>query len=216
MKPFLREWSLAALARWLVGLVVILGAATIFLGVAGDVWLQEGFAWDEPILRAVYTWRRAWLNAIMLFLTASGGRLAIIPVAALSYVVWRQGRWPDSVTVLASVGGAAVLTLALKALFGRPRPDIIPPLVIETTSSFPSGHTIMAVALYGLMAVFFWRQGHYGWAILSSAWALAVGFSRVYLGVHYPSDVLGSLALGVIWLAVILAVHDRLHQPHRR
>jgi len=216
MKPFWREWSIAALARWVVGLIVILGAAAIFLDLAGDIWLQEGFAWDDPIMQTVYAWRRPWLNSAMLFFTASGGRFAVIPVAVLSYAFWRQGRLPDTITVIVSVGGAAILTLVLKALFGRPRPDIIPPLIVETTYSFPSGHTIVAVALYGLMAVLFGRQERYGWAVFSSLWVLAVGFSRIYLGVHYPSDVVGSLALGVIWLAVVMAVHDRLHASHRR
>lgn len=216
MKPFWRDWSTTALVRWVIGLIVILGTAAIFLDLAGDIWLRERFTWDAPIMQTVYTWRHSWLNAVMIFITDTASEFAIIVVAALSYIFWRQGRLADTVTIVASVVGAAVLSLVLKVLFARPRPDVIPPLVVEPTYSFPSGHTIVGVALYGLMAVFFWRQRLYGWALLSSLWVLTVGFSRVYLGVHYPSDVLGSLALGVIWLTVVVAVHDRLHTSHRR
>jgi undecaprenyl-diphosphatase len=94
--------------------------------------------------------------------------------------------------------------LLLKLLFARPRPNVFPPLTLETSFSFPSGHTMAAVAFYGLIAILLWRDHHYGWALLPGLWVPLVALSRIYLGVHYPSDVLASLAVGTIWLALIL------------
>jgi undecaprenyl-diphosphatase len=64
------------------------------------------------------------------------------------------------------------------------------------------------VAVYGFLAVLLWRQNHWGWAILSGAWVLVVALSRIYLGVHYPSDALGAMIFASLWLMVIFAVRD--------
>jgi len=106
---------------------------------------------------------------------------------------------------LVSFGGTVALNIMLKALFTRPRLQLFPPLVVETSFSFPSGHTMVAVAFYGLISILLWRKRQYAWAILAGVWVFLVGLSRIYLGVHYPSDVLASLAVGTIWLVLILS-----------
>lgn len=78
------------------------------------------------------------------------------------------------------------------------------PLVTVHSYSFPSGHTITAVALYGFIAYLFWMQSHRMLAMFTSIWAGLIAFSRIYLGVHYPSDVLGAIAVGGIWLQLVL------------
>jgi len=82
------------------------------------------------------------------------------------------------------------------------------PLVVERGFSFPSGHVTASVAVYGFLAVLLWRNNRRAWAIFSAAWVFVVAASRVYLGVHYPSDVLGAMSLTSLWLMIVLAVHD--------
>jgi len=84
---------------------------------------------------------------------------------------------------------------------------VFPPLTTETSYSFPSGHAMAAVAVYGVLALLLWQRGKRGWAVLAGAWVPLVAISRVYLGVHYPSDVLASLALGTIWLIIVWFTH---------
>lgn len=201
------------LLRWLIWMAVIASLAIIFARLATDVWFQEDFAWDAQVMLAIHTLSRPWLDSVVRAITLTGGELAA--VIALGVVVWR---WRvhrlrpherlDAATVLIAFGGAVCINAALKLLFARPRPAVFPPLVSESSYSFPSGHAVAAVALYGLLAVLLWRRGRYGWAIFSGAWVVVVALSRVYLGVHYPSDVLASLAHGTLWLIVVLFARD--------
>lgn len=104
-----------------------------------------------------------------------------------------------------------LLSLAIKEDFARPRQELIPRLTVEHTHSFPSGHTLTAVAVYGLAAVILWQRGYRILAVLSGMWVFIIGLSRVYLGAHYPSDVLASLASGVIVLVLILFMNKLLN-----
>jgi len=89
--------------------------------------------------------------------------------------------------------GATALNTALKLLLSRPRPSLFTPLVSASGFSFPSGHVTASVATFGFLAVLLWREKRFGWAIASLVLVPLVALSRIYLGVHYPSDVLGSL-----------------------
>ena len=113
--------------------------------------------------------------------------------------------------VLGSFGGAILLNSVLKLLFARPRPDLFPPLVVEHSFSFPSGHTMSAIAFYGLLALILWQRGRRSWAVLAGLWVPLVALSRVCLGAHYPSDVLASLAIGTIWLVLVWFTHTGQH-----
>ena len=215
MRHFWQGRSKAALVHWAIGLVIVLAAAAIFIDIAGDVWLKEGFTWDAPVMLFAYGWRSPWLDSFMVLLTQAGEAFVGIIVAVLAFCLWRQGRLPEAILIMVSVIGGVLIDFGLKALFARPRPNIIPPLVRPTTYSFPSGHTFAAVSLYGVMAVLFWRRQRYGWAVFSSLWIPAIAFSRIYLGAHYPSDVVGSITVGIVWVAVVLVVYGRLYPVHR-
>lgn len=187
---------------WLPALVLLLGATAVFLDLAGDVWLQEGFAWDQPLMLAVHSLSAPWLDWTMLAITQLGTYGVALALLGVSWWLWRQGdRW----TIWAlwfSLGGATVINTALKWLFARPRPAVFPPLSVETSYSFPSGHTIAAATFYGFLALYWWKNRRPLWGLLVGLIVPLVAFSRIYLGVHYPSDVLGALALGTIWLTV--------------
>lgn len=202
------RWPWRLLLGWLLGLIVVGGATAVFIDLAEDVWLKEGFSWDVPVMLAIHRSARPWLTGLMRYVTQAGSGAAVAVLGISAYWLWHLGRRPDALTVLASFIGAVAQSTGFKLLFARPRPEVFPPLGPESGYSFPSGHTIAAVAVYGSLAVLLWRRGHRGWALLSALWIPLVGFSRIYLGAHYPSDVVASLALGTIWLFAVMVVHD--------
>ena len=113
----------------------------------------------------------------------------------------------------AAVAGSAVLNKAIKLLIQRERPDVHR-LVEETGYSFPSGHTMVACAMYGALVFLLWRHtpSRAGRTLLVAASGVlisAIALSRIYLGVHYPSDIVGGLLAGGAWLALSVAVYRK-------
>ncbi len=203
------------------GLVALLAvvAAAVFLALARTIWLQQSFSWDEPIMLAIHSLATPWLDWLMKAVTRAADAGAVLVTGIAALWLWRRRRRAETVALLICVAGAATINAVLKRVFARPRPLVFPPLTVELTYSFPSGHTITAVALYGFLAILLWRAGHRVWALLASAMIPLIGFSRIYLGVHYPSDVLGAMALGILWLILVmigLAWYDHGHQGRNR
>lgn len=156
------------LSRWLFCLTVVVGAAAVFLELAEDVWLKEGFSWDVPLMLDIHRLSTPWLDTIMKGITLTSSGVAIILAAGLAVWLWRWQQQPlNALTLVVTISGAVVINTLLKSLFARPRPAVFPPLTVEHSYSFPSGHTSAAVAFYGLLAVLLWRAHHRGWAILS-------------------------------------------------
>ena len=192
---------------WLFILVVPLTAVTLFLELAEDVWFREGFAWDAPIMLAVHSFSLPWLDTVFRLIADTAGPLVGIPVLITAVILWQKREWVMALLFPISLVGAAVLNTLLKHIFSRPRPTVCPPLVAETSYGFPSGHAMSAIAFYGLLSLVLWHHRQYGWAIVAGIWVPLVALSRVYLGVHYPSDVLASLTLGTIWLSLVWFVY---------
>lgn len=120
-----------------------------------------------------------------------------------------QRRWLHMVTWLAALAGGVVLSKLLKPLFARSRPSFADPLLVESSYSFPSTHAILSLIAYGVLAYFIvlalqtWRAKTsviFGAALL----VLLIGLSRMYLGVHYFSDVVAGYAAGSVWLSVLI------------
>jgi undecaprenyl-diphosphatase len=137
-----------------------------------------------------------------------GSLYVLVPLAAVGTTVLLslQKRW-DALLLVFGFGGAVLLVHLAKALLARPRPDLLEPLIaMPTGGSFPSAHTAQIVA-FALCAVLILRRSFPEWQ--SAAMAVAailiavVAISRVYLQVHYPSDVLGGIAFGVAWIALV-------------
>ena len=192
--------------RWLACLslgVMLLG----FCVLACEAWQEMLAPFDTSLMQALHAYASPWLTAVMRLITHSGSGWAATALALL----WLVERWflrrhkAEALTLAGSLSTSAVPGYLLKDLIARPRPQVFAWLTQASGLGFPSGHTLTAVVLYGMLA---WLLGRdrAGWRRalvygVGGAWALAVGVSRIYLGVHYPSDVLASLALGVIWLA---------------
>ncbi|MBZ0298034.1 MAG: phosphatase PAP2 family protein [Anaerolineae bacterium] len=190
--------------RWMTLVVLILGSAYTFLDLAGDVWLQEGFDWDEPIMLLVHSFSSPTLDVVFLTITYTANELSFVPVLICGIWWWRTQRRDKVIQLMFSWLGMGAIINSLKLLFQRARPSVFPPLMNEISYSFPSGHTGTAVAVYGLIGVFLWEMEHPVWAVACWIWVGLVALSRVYLGVHYPSDVLASLTLGTLWVILIV------------
>jgi undecaprenyl-diphosphatase len=194
--------------RWTLGLIIILGLVAIFTDLTEDVWFREGFTWDASIILAIHQFSGPGLDTVMRMLTQAG-EIGAISVGLLA-AVWfaRKRKYLEVASILISLSGAAALNTLLKFLLKRLRPDLFPPLVAESGFSYPSGHVTASVAVYGFLAVLLWRSHHRGWAIFLAAWVPVIAISRIYLGVHYPSDTLGALVFSSLWLLIVFVVHD--------
>ena len=129
--------------------------------------------------------------------------LAAVAVVAFLFRRWRRG----AILVVITLLGASLLDGGLKLLYGRTRPvAFFEHYPSPSSFSFPSGHALFATAFFGGLAVLLWgRLVHpllrLGVVALAAALIVLIGFSRIYLGVHYPTDVLGGYAAGVVWVA---------------
>lgn len=154
--------------------------------------------------------------------TGSGVWIGAVSVATAALLIWRKA-WYRVVTLALAVGGGSALNVGLKHLFQRERPEFEQPLLVLHTYSFPSGHTMAATVYYGLMAVFVMQSvPRWRWRVLAFVSGLfvilLVALSRMYLGAHYLSDVLGAMALGLMWLATCITaveLHRRYRLEHR-
>jgi undecaprenyl-diphosphatase len=212
--------SVPLVLRWISWLAV--GCAVVL--VAGFVELSEElveyeepssrlFSVDATILWFVLRIRGPRLNGIAMDLTALGSPIvvALVTVATAALLAASADR-KGATALVASSFASALLTMATKSLIERPRPDVIPRLVSVTGLSYPSGHALAATATY-LTAAFVvarrlpsltQRVAAIGFAGIL---VLLISGSRVYLGVHYPSDVFGGMLLGTAWalgMAVLL------------
>lgn len=146
---------------------------------------------------------------------STAGVLLMSAVLALFLLRWKQPWW--LLALVLSVPGGMLLNAGVKHLIQRARPHFDDPVLTLTTYSFPSGHTAGAALFYGFLAAFvFARTGdrHLRGAIVAIAVVMValVGLSRVYLGVHYFTDVVGALVLAILWLGVCLAVVQALRR----
>jgi membrane-associated phospholipid phosphatase len=177
--------------------------------------LAEAVAAGEPIVHldsAVAAWLHAhatgFATTALSGVTRLGGTEVLLGVTLLAAVaLLLRRRLADAALIGAALAGGQVLNWALKAAFERPRPQFPDPLATAAGFSFPSGHAMVSLTVYGALA--FVVAGHVesrrarAWILVSAlALVLAIGFSRVYLGVHYVSDVLAAYSAGLAWLAV--------------
>jgi len=151
----------------------------------------------------------AWNTATLVGTTLAQTETVIAVTAVVVLVLrWRLGRWRESLFLIAVMGGELAVFLSVTAVVHRARPPVARLDPAPPTSSFPSGHTAAAVALYGGIAILaLWIYGRRPATVLASILLACVpvyvGFSRLYRGMHYPSDVLAGALLGGAWLIIV-------------
>ncbi len=165
---------------------------------------------DLRIINLVQIFRSPLLNNLMLFFTYLGKwEIVFTGVAILSILFILTKRWRYLLALIVSVSGGEFFVWLVKNIIDRPRPPLINALAPEKGYSFPSGHSFVALSLYGLLAYFLFRAVKSKLLkiliiIISTCLILAIGLSRIYLGVHWPTDVLASYAAGAAWLTVLI------------
>jgi membrane-associated phospholipid phosphatase len=145
--------------------------------------------------------------------------IVLLGMIVTAFLAWGR-RWLFLGSWLAAVAGSAVLNQMLKGLFERPRPHFDHPLLIETSYSFPSGHAMESFVVYGMLAYFGvlalrsweWRVGVVCGAALL---VVLIGFSRMYLGVHYFSDVIAGYAAGGVWLSALITGVETIRRSRK-
>lgn len=213
--PLVPSAIVARSARLVPSLVLFVLALGIAAAFENGALLKT---WDEPIQRAVEAARTPTLNAWMGAITQLGDEYAVAAVILLSLpLVWRRCRAMAYVMIVATLS-RPLLEFTLKAITDRPRPDL-ERLLPGNGPSFPSGHVLIAVALWGLLppivALFTDKKGWW-WAsvALSGFLILAIAASRVYLGVHWFSDVIGGLIVGSLFLVGVERLLAWRHDHH--
>ena len=160
----------------------------------------------------------SWVENSLLDLTAIGGPtvLGLVVVAVVGFLVL-QTRYHTAIVVLATAASGELVNSVLKNVFLRPRPDVVPHLRNVTTSSFPSGHAMESAIIYLTLGAMLMRLSErritkvYSMGI-AIALTLLVGISRVYLGVHYPTDVIAGWMFGFFWASLCWIVAKRFER----
>jgi undecaprenyl-diphosphatase len=213
-----RRWWRRPDRRELEWLVLGLGACVLlfaFVILAGKVMDGDTQALDVRLLKALRDPSDpskpigpAWLESAMIDLTAIGGSTVLwIVVLAVSGFLALQTRYRTATSVLITTGSGELLNAIMKHAFSRPRPSIVPHLRAVSSSSFPSGHAMESAIVYLTLAAMLMRASDtratkvYVLAV-AAVLTLLAGVSRLYLGVHYPTDVVGGWIVGFGWASV--------------
>jgi undecaprenyl-diphosphatase len=193
-----------------------------FISLAGEVMEGDTQALDVKILQAL---RKAddpakpigpdWIEFALLDLTALGGPtvLGLVVLAVVGFL-WLQGRYRTAAVILATSATGDIVNTVMKHAFMRPRPTVVPHLRNAVSTSFPSGHAMESAIIYLTLGAMLMRVAERRLTkayclIVALALTLLVGVSRVYLGVHYPTDVVGGWILGFAWASLCWLVAER-------
>jgi undecaprenyl-diphosphatase len=209
------EWLGLHQLSALVALVALTAGVWMFIEIADEIVEQEPIRFDEKLLLALRSANDpadpigpAWLTEMARDLTALGGTgvLTFVTLATLGYLLL-AGHRRAAVLALVAIAGGILFSTLLKLGFDRPRPDLVPHGARVYTASFPSGHSMMAAVTWLTLAAILTRviaapllKAYV--LLVAVAVALLVGVSRVYLGVHWPSDVLAGWSAGAAWAAL--------------
>ncbi len=221
----LLDWIGRHHAGVLMALLIIVLAVWAFVALAHKVVAGETLSFDESCLRAL---RRAddparpigpdWLAEVARDVTALGGVtfLTLLTIAVAGFLRLQKMYGAMWLVIVSALGGLAASTL-LKTFFERPRPSLVPHLDSVYTSSFPSGHSMLSATVYLTLGVLLGRfvqqrvlKAYF--LIVALLLTFLVGVSRVYLGVHYPTDVLAGWVVGLTWALVCWLVARKLQQ----
>jgi membrane-associated phospholipid phosphatase len=192
---------------WLIGYLLIL---SIVAWLCTEVWEKEAFSLDRSLLLWIHQFANPQLDGAMLFITALGDPGMVITVF-ISTVVWlgMKRRYSDGIRFLIICAGGLLINQVMKLFFAKPRPELWTRLISEHSFSFPSGHAVGSMVVYGFIAYILAKElpvyRRYIYAI-ASIFIIAIGFSRLYLGVHYPTDIIAGYGVGILWLITCLKV----------
>jgi undecaprenyl-diphosphatase len=221
LAEFREHTDIAALAVVMLALLAVLG----FIIIADEVKEGDTQRFDDWAIKALRTPDNparpigpVWLEELGRDMTALGGVLVLtlVTVIVVGYL-WLNRQKRAFVFVLGATIGALILSLFLKGIFDRPRPELVPHLSRVATTSFPSGHSMLSAAVYLTLGAMLSRlvlQKRLKLYFIGVALAITflVGISRIYMGVHYPTDVLAGWLAGMGWAILCWLVANRIEK----
>ncbi len=194
--------------RLLLTLGLFMVCVLVFAKLAWDVRERETLPVDTAVLGWIHGLSTPWLDGAARCATQLGGSLFVpIITVMLAGWLWLKQFRNHALLIVVGVGGASVLSFALKAFFARARPELWQHLVNETSFSFPSGHAIASAALAtSIVAAVWFTRWRYVAMAAGAVYVLIIGFTRLYLGVHYPSDIIAGWLVAIAWVAAVSVI----------
>lgn len=196
--------------RRLIASVVVAAGFLLFFGwLAEEVFEGDTRIFDETIRNFVHEFSSPFVTLLMIFFSLLGSPLFLVVLGIMTAAAFSYFKDKRSIVLfLITMAGEIVLEFALKLYFGRVRPAAFFDYPLPASYSFPSGHAFGSLCFYGILAWLVTRKlKSYSAKIMlfisSALLILLIGFSRIYLGVHYPSDVLAGYAAGLFWVGVV-------------
>ncbi|MCK9368548.1 phosphatase PAP2 family protein [Candidatus Dojkabacteria bacterium] len=187
----------------------------LFLKLSAEVWEKESIInIDQIVSNWVYTLRTPFITSVMKFITSLAGLGTIAILFIIFFIVLiiiKKSKYIIPLIITVSIN--FLFVQGVKILFARPRPETTSALITADSFSFPSGHTLIAITFYGFLILYLLmilksKVLKYISVISGAIIILSVGFSRIYLGVHWPSDVIASLLIGTVWLSTLLLLFE--------
>ena len=186
-----------------------------FAYLVGELHEKEVFAFDAPVLNMLHAVATPLLDRLFVLMTELGYLWGVVPLDVLVLLsLALRRRFRDGLFFGIAVTGSAILDIVAKNYFARMRPELWLSLTPETTYSFPSGHAMGSTTLGMALIILCWpSRWRWPMTVASLVFVLLVGISRVYLGVHYPSDILAGWSAAIIWVFAIYVLVDRKAPP---
>ncbi len=219
-QPFLKFLKYLFITHWRSLLLLFVGVYLPLQGfgeLAEEVWENEGgFPWDVPILLAVHSTAQPRLDVFASILTKFGVFWGVFPIASVIVLVFLLRRkWRSLAYLVTTLLGSIVINRTAKVLLHRVRPHLWESPSPEFDYGFPSGHAMSSMTLVAALVILFWGS-RWCWLVLicGSLFVLAIAWTRLYLGVHYPSDILAGWMASVAWaIGVSLLIRPHLTKP---
>jgi undecaprenyl-diphosphatase len=211
----------AEMFRWIADRLTLAAAVWLAAGLAFSAFVVWAFAeladevvegdsrrFDRAVLLWIHSNLPGWLDGPMRLVTALGYYWVVFPLLAVTVLAFYRKGWKlSAILLVVSTSGSIVLTTLLKAMFERSRPDLFDSGYTASFYSFPSGHATLAVGFYGTLTLLlaYRLRGYARWLVAACGVSLVllIGFSRLYLGVHYPTDVLAGYLAALLWLVFV-------------
>lgn len=206
--------SAATWRRLFVAFLAFVIPLLLFVQLADEVGEQETLRYDEQVLLAIYSLSSDTLDRIIGATTDLGYTwwVGLVTIVAVSLCVMSRN-YKNALVVVVGVVGSAIINLLLKLFFQRDRPELWERLITENSYSFPSGHAMASASLAAVIIVILWpTKWRYFALTIGSVYVMYIGFTRMYLGVHYPTDIIAGWLVATSWVAITTIIVKKLYR----
>jgi membrane-associated phospholipid phosphatase len=201
-----------------IGFLICIFGLWAFYSVAEDVVESDAIVhFDQALATELHSRTTTQTVQFWRFMSLFGSQIVIVVTTIVALYYAYRRRWLHLLMWLVAVIGGQILNVLLKEVFARPRPVFANPWATEITASFPSGHAMISMIFYGMLAYFLVIavenvRTRIVIVFVATLMVVLIGISRMYLGVHYFSDVLAGFAAGGVWLGICLSATELIRQ----